>query len=134
MNVVRGYNAYTADDSMATRRPTINFTSPFAIEPADFDNDSDIDGNDFLIWQRNVGITTGATHDQGDASGNGAVDHDDLVIWQSSYPVAVSTVQSVPEPHILGLALVVMVVSSGVVGVKMLSCSNVALVVSRSPR
>ena len=52
---------------------------------ADFDVDGDADGNDFLIWQRNNGATTGVNRKQGDASGNGVIDGEDLAIWQAAY-------------------------------------------------
>jgi hypothetical protein len=51
---------------------------PFLV--ADFDLDGDIDGRDFLIWQRNVWATN-ATFTQGDANGDCVVNTQDLVIW-----------------------------------------------------
>src|SRR5262249_32564674 len=39
--------------------------------PADTDGDGDVDGFDFLAWQRNVGKTSGATTAQGDSTGDG---------------------------------------------------------------
>ena len=53
-------------------------------ESADFDTDGDIDGADFLIWQRNFGDTT-AVHADGDANVNGVVDSDDLQTWIETY-------------------------------------------------
>lgn len=52
---------------------------------ADFDSDSDVDGSDFLAWQRGFGLLTGANPSDGDADGNGAVDGDDLTIWATDY-------------------------------------------------
>ena len=46
---------------------------------ADFDSDGDVDGNDFLVWQRGHGV--GTTDEQGDANGDGAVTGEDLTIW-----------------------------------------------------
>lgn len=45
---------------------------------ADFDDDNDSDGNDFLIWARNFGTSAGATLNDGDTNYDGAVDHLDL--------------------------------------------------------
>ncbi len=53
-------------------------------ESADFDNDGDIDGADFLAWQRGFGSSTPAQSD-GDANNDGNVDGDDLDIWQSQF-------------------------------------------------
>lgn len=55
----------------------------------DFDNDADVDGNDFLIWQRNAGLSVGATIDQGDIDANGAVDGVDLFLWSNLYGASV---------------------------------------------
>ena len=52
---------------------------------ADFDDDGDIDGSDFLTWQRNHGTTAGATHEQGDADGDEDVDDEDFAIWQQDF-------------------------------------------------
>ncbi|MBA4104643.1 MAG: hypothetical protein C0485_02715 [Pirellula sp.] len=52
---------------------------------ADFDNDGDADGADFLAWQRSNGLATGATKAQGDANGDGAVNAADLALWKSQF-------------------------------------------------
>jgi hypothetical protein len=72
-------------------------------DSADFDGDSDVDGNDFLIWQRRLGSAGGP----GDANGDGAVNALDLAIWkqQAGAPAAVSA-SAVPEPGALALTLV----------------------------
>lgn len=51
---------------------------------ADFDSDNDVDGADFLTWQRNLG-RTGATKPQGDANGDTIVNGSDLAAWRSSF-------------------------------------------------
>jgi hypothetical protein len=50
---------------------------------ADFNFDGVVDGNDFLLWQRNVGRTSGATLRQGDATADGDVDGNDLAVWKA---------------------------------------------------
>ena len=63
----------------------------------DFDQDEDVDGDDFLSWQRGFG--SGTTLGQGDANGNGAVDAVDLVIWNQQYGnLPGQTLTSIPEP------------------------------------
>lgn len=72
----------------------------FEVFTADFDDDSDVDGRDFLIWQRGFGITTGAELGDGDSNADGDVDGDDLGVWQDQYgePGHIVGIVSVPEP------------------------------------
>ena len=74
---------------------------------ADFDNDGDVDGEDFLVWQRNFPLLSGATADIGDADGDGDVDGEDFLIWQSMYPAQAGRGASaaVPEPSALSVAI-----------------------------
>ena len=53
--------------------------------PLGFDSDADIDGRDFLIWQRNYGLLTDAIREDGDANLDCKVDGLDLEIWQRGY-------------------------------------------------
>jgi hypothetical protein len=75
-------------------------------EDADFDADGDVDGRDFLIWQRGFsGVGALAT---GDANADGDVDADDLAIWQNQYgsvPEPAATNVAVPEPSSILLAV-----------------------------
>ena len=52
---------------------------------ADFDGDNDIDGSDFLAWQRGASKTSGVTLSDGDANGDGNVDLQDLTTWQFQF-------------------------------------------------
>jgi hypothetical protein len=65
------------------------FEVQLAVVSADFDNDGDVDGRDFLIWQRGVGKPMAAKSD-GDADGDQDVDADDLNIWRDSYATPTS--------------------------------------------
>jgi hypothetical protein len=51
---------------------------------ADFDGDGDVDGRDFLLWQRGFGKTNAAQGD-GDADHDGVVNAIDLTVWQDQY-------------------------------------------------
>lgn len=54
--------------------------------PADFDLDGDVDGNDFLLWQRGLGTPAPtATKGDGDADNDGDVDGDDLAAWRANF-------------------------------------------------
>jgi GH35 family endo-1,4-beta-xylanase len=70
---------------------------------ADFDLDGDIDGRDFLAWQRGFGDAD-PTFGDGDANYDGSVDAADLEIWQTAYGTgSLAASNSVPEPDTLSL-------------------------------
>ena len=69
----------------------------------DFDSDGDVDGDDFLLWQRNFPVLDGtAGSSSGDANGDGNVDGDDFLVWQRNFPYP-TAISSVPEPNSLAL-------------------------------
>ncbi len=83
---------------------TERISGSFVVSPvpdADFNGNGTVEGRDFLDWQSNVGITSGATRDQGDADSNGTVDASDLAIWKAQYgapqPLATAAT-TIPEP------------------------------------
>jgi hypothetical protein len=73
---------------------------------ADFDSDGDVDGHDFLAWQRGLGKTNAQLSD-GDANADGVVDGADLAAWRSAFgsQSAAAAVQAVPEPATASLAI-----------------------------
>jgi hypothetical protein len=64
------------------------------IASADFDEDADVDGSDFLYWQRTVGHLEG-----GDANDDGIVDGADLLVWKQQFPANSAQASVVPEPN-----------------------------------
>ena len=52
---------------------------------ADFDTDVDVDGKDFLSWQRGFGIAGSAILANGDANNDDDVDSVDLAYWESLF-------------------------------------------------
>ncbi|QEG36415.1 PQQ-dependent sugar dehydrogenase [Bythopirellula goksoeyrii] len=67
-----------------------------AQQPGDYDYDGDVDGRDFLQWQRSFGSTSDLSAD-GDRSR--IVEGNDLGIWQSAYgsgPLSTSVVDMLP--------------------------------------
>ena len=76
------------------------------LQAADFNSDGDVTGIDFSLWQRGLGITSGATRVDGDADGNGAVNALDLTQWQTQYGTtpASPAAAPIPEPSHLVLA------------------------------
>ena len=69
---------------------------------ADFDNDDDVDGTGFLIWQQGLG-TIGAQNSDGDADHDNDVDGDDLLVWNTQYGslAPLARAAAVPEPSSL---------------------------------
>jgi len=74
-------------------------------EDADFDADNDVDGKDFLAWQRGFGNAGGLA--EGDANGDGVVNGSDLAIWEGQFgtpsALAAASAATVPEPAALGI-------------------------------
>jgi hypothetical protein len=101
--------AYDEDDDNTTGvfRSAAAQDTPFVVIdviPGDYDLDDDVDGNDFLVWQRDLGSTTNLN---ADGSNNGVVDAADLTIWKTQFPPSLPppVASAVPEPTGLGLAL-----------------------------
>jgi gluconolactonase len=81
---------------------------------ADFDVDGDIDGRDFLYWQQNFGMASGATKNQGDANNDGQVNQADLEIWQEQYGTGEELqALNVPEPATINLLGAIVVLLTG---------------------
>ncbi|MBA3482437.1 MAG: hypothetical protein H0T51_11535 [Pirellulales bacterium] len=76
-----------------------------APDDADFDGDGDVDGQDFLTWQRGLG-TMGDKPD-GNANGDNTIDAADLAIWKAQFgpgtPAALAAA-AVPEPSTWAMA------------------------------
>ncbi|MBA3484208.1 MAG: hypothetical protein H0T51_20590 [Pirellulales bacterium] len=72
----------------------------------DFDGDGDVDGGDFLTWQRQLGQSGDW---DADGNGDGTVDGEDLSLWRGQFggpPGAVAANAAVPEPTATALAIV----------------------------
>jgi hypothetical protein len=61
---------------------------------ADFDQDSNIDGHDFLLWQRGYGTTVGAAKSDGNSDDDGDVDASDRAAWEVTFGEAVAPLAS----------------------------------------
>ncbi|MCA9238225.1 MAG: PEP-CTERM sorting domain-containing protein [Planctomycetales bacterium] len=59
--------------------------------PGDFDEDGDVDGADFLIWQRGGSPLPGSV--------------DDLQAWQANFGTTAPLIAAAPEPGAIGLIL-----------------------------
>lgn len=100
---VVGY-AYETEPGMAINAGDVG---PF-VANADFDDDGDVDGADFLVWQQQNGSSVGAGTGA-DGNGDGLVNGGDLALWKSSFGTGATTavteasVAAIPEPTSLGL-------------------------------
>ena len=99
---------------------SVNFAIQLVSQPpsADFDSDNDVDGSDFLAWQRGFGtVAPNANKTDGDADDDSDVDSTDLSLWQTQYgtttpPLAASSsnlssvvsqtiASTIPDPQIV---------------------------------
>jgi hypothetical protein len=103
------FTILTTQNASMIRGLTLGYDVTYNISPAgptadaDFDGDDDVDGADFLIWQRGVGTAGGQP--QGNADGVGNIDGADLAIWKSQFASATVAATSVPEPTSAFMAL-----------------------------
>lgn len=70
---------------------------------ADFDQDGDVDGTDFLTWQRGFDTTMGATRENGNSDDDDDVDASDLAVWVATYvdgTLAIGGLQALSNPAI----------------------------------
>lgn len=66
-------------------------------QPGDYDRDLDVDGADFLQWQRETGATV-APREGADGNGDGKIDADDLAVWASNFGMASFPVRAAAQP------------------------------------
>jgi pimeloyl-ACP methyl ester carboxylesterase len=89
------------DDARLHARIATNILANLNPASADFDNDGDVDGRDFLVWQR--------------GGSPGSFSAGDLSLWQSQYgnPALNADAVAVPEPGALVLLAVALVAYIG---------------------
>ncbi|RIK79477.1 MAG: hypothetical protein DCC67_10420 [Planctomycetota bacterium] len=80
------------------------FVSDVAATAAgDFNGDGLVDGNDFLVWQRNLGRVGTGLPSNGDANGDGNVTAADLDVWKMKFGPPAGAAVAIPEPTALAL-------------------------------
>lgn len=85
-SVVANGRALDADGGGVASNASVEITATTVAADADFDNDGDVDGSDFLAWQR--GFNVGTTNGEGDTDADGDVDGTDLGNWSDAYGAA----------------------------------------------
>lgn len=117
-----GVNAFTGTNDglgAAFVSPLVREIDVLGHAAADFDADGDVDGRDFLTWQRNVGVGSGASPAQGDANGDDAVGSSDFATWRSQFGNSLPAGSAaIPEPAALALNLAGLLVAAGFRGVR----------------
>ena len=96
-----------SDNTLVSLVATPLAAIPFDPDQADFDQDTDIDGSDYLAWLRGFAVATLAGLNDGDGNHDGAVTGADLAIWKSLYGTTapVAALLAVPEPTTWALML-----------------------------
>jgi hypothetical protein len=64
----------------------IGFDTTAATLEADFNEDGDVDRDDFLLWRTGFSKASGAVKMDGDADNDGDVDGRDFLVWQNQFP------------------------------------------------
>jgi T5SS/PEP-CTERM-associated repeat protein len=94
------------DTSQFLLNGTIGITG---IQPVsgDYDGDGDVDGRDFLEWQRAFGTIVNPFGSGADGNGDGMVDAADYTVWRDHYGTGVGSelATTVPEPSSLAMLL-----------------------------
>jgi hypothetical protein len=80
---------------------------------ADFDDDGDTDGADFLTWQRGLGTADNAVKAMGDANGDMDVNGADLEVWRGEFGSTGGAASAVPETSSMVLAAAALTALAG---------------------
>lgn len=101
---VEDFNNYTPVDENSLM--LVHSITELDIPEGDYDLDGDVDGEDFLVWQRTMGSTTDVA---ADGNGDGMVDEADLAIWQNAFASTSNSAFAIPEPNSLLLVISLLV-------------------------
>jgi hypothetical protein len=108
-NVFMEFRAPILANTIADGVPATGFVRYTDGLPSDFDADGDVDGSDFLRWQRNVGAMGTPAVSQGNADGDSDVDGADLAVWSDHFGfvhvLASASAAPSPEPASAALAI-----------------------------
>lgn len=85
---INGVLYFNARDSVHGLELRALYPDRSLVGGGDYDQDSNVDGGDFLRWQRTIGSRDATT----DGDGSGEVDAGDLTVWLDGYPAASAAV------------------------------------------
>jgi subtilisin-like proprotein convertase family protein len=80
-----GGAGHTVNLTVGQHLGNLDFGARSNIFFGDFDRDDDVDGNDFLLWQRTLGSTASPAGSGADGDGDGVVSSGDLAAWRANY-------------------------------------------------
>ena len=86
----RFWNALNVPDTGAGTAPIVDIGAYEAkgLRLGDADGNGRVTGADFIYWQSNYPMASGAVWSQGDFNGDGAITGGDFILWQSAYDPA----------------------------------------------
>ncbi len=73
------------DLAAGEQRGALDFGARATSLLGDYDQDGDVDGNDFLFWQQNLGKVADPAGSGADGDNNGTIDAGDLAIWDQGF-------------------------------------------------
>lgn len=82
-----------------------HFRSLTTTQVGDYDNNGDVDDDDFLIWQQGFGMAVDPVGIGADGNGDGIVNASDYTAWRNNLGATVDPASTVPEPS-MGVLLV----------------------------
>jgi subtilisin-like proprotein convertase family protein len=90
-----GYYAFAVGSGQ--QASNMNFGARVTSLTGDYDSDADVDGSDFLLWQRQLGSPASPSGSGADGNANGAVESGDLAVWRENFggslaPIAANAV------------------------------------------
>ena len=91
-------NLYPGFLASQHNNPFEQYAAKLTLGNGDFDEDDDVDGRDFLTWQRSFG---GSVAPEQDTNGDGIANEKDLNVWEAMYGqnwAGASSSITVPEP------------------------------------
>jgi subtilisin family serine protease/6-phosphogluconolactonase (cycloisomerase 2 family) len=83
--VAPGSLRLTLTGAGTTSNQNFGITTAAAARPGDYNDDLDVDGADFLTWQRTLGVAANPPGSGADGSSNGTIDAADLAVWRANF-------------------------------------------------